>query len=139
MLDPTSKRPWLGLWSDKNSGKFLWRTTLPATGPGTFDYWPALLKHRRSLPTKNLLVLTGPGPFSATRAAVNIANALGYAWDIPVIGVHGPATLVQIKGLLSDLSQTKIAPHFDLERRALPFWPKPVQLGRKKVRKIKQK
>lgn len=79
-----------------------------------------------------ILVFTGPGSFSATRAAVNIANALAYAWDVPVVGVHGPASSKQLTELLRELDQTKIAPHFNVKRRALPYYPKPVQLGRRK-------
>ncbi|MFO0702361.1 MAG: hypothetical protein U0514_00545 [Candidatus Andersenbacteria bacterium] len=138
VLDPTSARAWVGLWSapahraGNARARFLWRTSAPASGPGAVNFWPPLLKHRRALPPDRILVLDGPGPFSATRAAVNIANALAYAWNIPVIGVHGPATAAELAELLRDLDQTKIAPRFEIERRALPFWPKRVQLGRQK-------
>jgi tRNA A37 threonylcarbamoyladenosine modification protein TsaB len=36
-----------------------------------------------------IVVASGPGPFSALRAAASIANAMGYALDIPVVGIIG--------------------------------------------------
>jgi len=135
VIDPTSERAWLGQWSRK--GRFLWRTTLKSSGPGAFNFWPPLLKQKTTLhrkPPDRILVFTGPGPFSATRAAVNIANALGYAWNVPVVGVHGPANLTAVKQLLCELDQTFVPPRFEIAHRALPYHPKPVQLGRRKKR-----
>lgn len=34
-----------------------------------------------------VVVVRGPGPFTAIRAALVTANMLGWIWDIPVIGV----------------------------------------------------
>lgn len=34
-----------------------------------------------------IVVVNGPGDFSALRIGVSTANALAYAWDIPVAGV----------------------------------------------------
>jgi len=94
-----------------------------------------VLKNRaRSMPPNRILVLTGPGSFSATRAAVNIANALGYTWHVPVVGVHGPATLPELRTLLSDLDRTHVPDGFEIEHRALPFYPKPVELGRRSTK-----
>lgn len=86
------------------------------------------------MPPNRILVLTGPGSFSATRAAVNIANALGYTWHVPVVGVHGPATLPELRTLLSDLDRTHVPDGFEIEHRALPFYPKPVELGRRSTK-----
>ena len=36
---------------------------------------------------QNIFVVNGPGGFSATRIGVATANALGYALEIPVVGV----------------------------------------------------
>lgn len=36
----------------------------------------------------NIVVVTGPGRFSGIRHGVTIANTLGFAWDISVIGVE---------------------------------------------------
>lgn len=35
-----------------------------------------------------IIVVSGPGDFSAVRIGISIANALGYAWNIPVKGVE---------------------------------------------------
>lgn len=34
-----------------------------------------------------IIVITGPGRFSGIRHGVTIANTLGFAWNVPVIGV----------------------------------------------------
>lgn len=36
-----------------------------------------------------IIVATGPGPYSSLRAGVAVANSLGYALKIPVVGVSG--------------------------------------------------
>jgi len=49
--------------------------------------------------TNNLtgvIVATGPGPFSSLRAGVSVANALGFALKIPVVGLSGVLTLRQL-------------------------------------------
>jgi len=43
-----------------------------------------------------IVVATGPGPFSALRSAVAVANALGYVWQIPAVGVPGTRTMTQL-------------------------------------------
>jgi tRNA threonylcarbamoyl adenosine modification protein YeaZ len=37
---------------------------------------------------QNIFVVNGPGGFSATRIGVATANALGYALEIPVVGIE---------------------------------------------------
>lgn len=37
---------------------------------------------------KEIIVISGPGDFSAVRIGISIANALGYAWNVPVKGVE---------------------------------------------------
>lgn len=34
-----------------------------------------------------ILVVRGPGPFTAVRAALVVMNTLGWLWDVPVIGI----------------------------------------------------
>lgn len=34
-----------------------------------------------------IVVVKGPGPFTATRIGVTVANALGYALEIPIVGI----------------------------------------------------
>lgn len=46
-----------------------------------------LKKHKKTLSdVKSVEVNTGPGSFTGTRVGVSIANALGFALDIPVNG-----------------------------------------------------
>jgi len=42
--------------------------------------------NRRKL--KEIIVISGPGDFSAVRIGISIANALAYAWNVPVKGVE---------------------------------------------------
>jgi tRNA A37 threonylcarbamoyladenosine modification protein TsaB len=47
-----------------------------------------LVKHKASVKKLRAVgVVTGPGRFSAVRLSVAIANALAFAWQIPVVGV----------------------------------------------------
>jgi tRNA threonylcarbamoyladenosine biosynthesis protein TsaB len=48
-----------------------------------------------------IVVATGPGSYTGTRAGVAIANALAWAWDIPVVGVgtHKAKTIEAIIAL----------------------------------------
>ncbi|MBI5405141.1 MAG: hypothetical protein HY976_02845 [Candidatus Kerfeldbacteria bacterium] len=43
-----------------------------------------------------IFVATGPGPFSAIRSGVSVANALGLALSVPVVGVAGALTMSQL-------------------------------------------
>jgi tRNA threonylcarbamoyl adenosine modification protein YeaZ len=47
-----------------------------------------LLKKAKVKPKSldSIVVVKGPGPFTATRIGVTVANALGYAMGIPIIG-----------------------------------------------------
>ncbi len=54
----------------------------------------ALLKRGATInQLTGIVVAIGPGPFSALRAAVSIANAFGYALHIPVVGIVGDMDL----------------------------------------------
>lgn len=56
-----------------------------------------LKKHARRVPGATaVIVATGPGPFSAIRSGVSVANAFGLALSIPVVGVAGALTMPQL-------------------------------------------
>lgn len=40
-----------------------------------------------------VVVVTGPGSFTACRVSTTIGNGLGFAWSVPVIGIENPAYL----------------------------------------------
>jgi len=44
-------------------------------------------KVHRTLDLKGIVVVNGPGPFTALRIGVATANALGYCFKIPVVGI----------------------------------------------------
>jgi len=35
----------------------------------------------------NIVIVNGPGPFTATRIGVTVGNTLAYAWQVPVVGI----------------------------------------------------
>jgi len=37
---------------------------------------------------EEIIVVSGPGDFSAVRIGISIANALGHAWNVPVKGIE---------------------------------------------------
>jgi tRNA A37 threonylcarbamoyladenosine modification protein TsaB len=121
VLDPTVRSPIVSFYVSASGkrAKKVWQQTVSVAGPGHVSYWPILLSKQKSLPPDRILVITGPGPFTATRAAVNIANAFGYAWDRPVLGAS--AAEVKKRGLANILKQSMPAT-FDLRKRALPFY-----------------
>jgi hypothetical protein len=134
VLDPSADSPWVGLYEHSGAGtrgRFVWRTALERGRPGEVSYWPVLLKHKKTLKPGRILVITGPGPFTATRAAVNIANALGFVWDVPVVSTKKIPNLVS---LLTSLGQTKGG--FSTKKRALPYYQTPVRIGKAKPRRL---
>lgn len=40
-----------------------------------------------------VIVVTGPGSFTASRVSTTLANGLGFAWDVPVVGMENPEHL----------------------------------------------
>lgn len=91
--------------------------------PGQFNYWQILINKKKYFPVQKILVVTGPGSFTGVRTAVNIANAFGYAWNIPVLGVSWKTLekfkLSLIQYLITQNSQQKT---FKLKDRAVPFY-----------------
>lgn len=65
-----------------------------------------------------IVVAIGPGPFSALRSAAAIANALGYAQKIPVVGIKGEHSLRELavlgkkKMMKTAKVGTIIVPHY---------------------------
>jgi hypothetical protein len=95
----------------------------PAIGSGERDN---LLCHVDKLLTRNksplidltaIVVVRGPGSFTATRVGVTVANALGLALNVPVYGVKQPtqpdlAKLIA-KVLKLSPSRESIRPYYD--------------------------
>jgi hypothetical protein len=113
-------KPWLGL---HDGSKWRWRKTLSTYKPGQVNFWKLLTPYRRQLPPDAIVVVTSPGPFSASRASVSIANALAFAWDIPVVSASiedlrrtSPALLVEQAGA----APGKKGKGFSVTHRALP-------------------
>ena len=144
MFDPTARRPWIGLYEHKKlrtgkyAGKYLWKIFVSGVRPGHVNFWGALTSKRRSLPARRILVVTGPGPFTGTRAAVNIANGLGYTWNVPVYGVSARVNLEKPQKIiyasqkilkkLREISTQKPR-GFSMPNRALPYYVKPAHIG----------
>gem|GEM_PF-4526315 len=109
---PQKPAPWIGLYG---GSKWRWRKNLSAYSPGRVNFWKLLVPYKRQLPPDAIVVVTSPGPFSASRASVSIANALAFAWDIPVVGV----TIEDLRRTSPNLlvAQKK---GFSVQKRALP-------------------
>ncbi|HUT21988.1 MAG TPA: hypothetical protein VMX18_01110 [Candidatus Bipolaricaulota bacterium] len=52
---------------------------------------------------KEMIVVSGPGDFSAVRIGISIANALGYAWNLPVKGIELEKKYKTEKSKLADV------------------------------------
>lgn len=62
-----------------------------------------------------VIVVSGPGSFTASRVSTTMANGLGFAWNIPVIGIENPHHLL-LKNLdLSaiEASMSYVMPTYD--------------------------
>jgi tRNA threonylcarbamoyladenosine biosynthesis protein TsaB len=57
-------------------------------------------------------VVTGPGPFSRVRTGVVTANTLGYALNIPVVGIKKTQEL-DFKAVLKDKGQKSVEVFYD--------------------------
>lgn len=42
---------------------------------------------------EGVIVVTGPGSFTASRVSTTIANGLGFSLDVPVVGIENPQYL----------------------------------------------
>ncbi|MFH1712773.1 MAG: hypothetical protein ABH896_01105 [Candidatus Jacksonbacteria bacterium] len=72
---------------------------------------------------KGIIVIKGPrGRFSAIRTGVVCANALGFAWDIPVLGIRQGEN---VKIALQRISKFK-----NFTKPAMPVYEKEPNLGR---------
>ena len=69
---------------------------------------------------ESILVVTGPGSFTASRVSTTIANGLGFAWNIPVVGTENPAHVP-----ISDLD---LAVHETFLHYARPTYDRPPEI-----------
>ncbi|MFH0819751.1 MAG: hypothetical protein V1892_01835 [bacterium] len=48
-----------------------------------------ILRQQKKLPTEiqGIIVITGPGPYTALRVSLSIGNSLAYGLEIPIVGV----------------------------------------------------
>ena len=67
-----------------------------------------------------IIVVTGPGSFTASRVSTTLANGLGFAWNVPVVGKENSAHL-PLKNL--DLSALKTP-----EGYATPTYDRPPEI-----------
>ena len=70
-----------------------------------------ILKNKKPL---GIIIVNGPGAFSALRIGVATANALAFAWDIKVIGIENQQNLdaVYSLGILKILKSKKSKRNF---------------------------
>lgn len=70
-----------------------------------------ILKQNKLLPNdiKGIAVTTGPGPFTAIRVSLSIANGLAYGLKIPIIGIvkQGDSVEKMIKSSLNRFKKAK--------------------------------
>lgn len=64
---------------------------------------------------ETIIVVTGPGSFTASRVSTTLANGLGFAWNVPVIGVENPLflPLKNIDELAHKASMNYATPTYD--------------------------
>lgn len=76
---------------------------------------------------RGIVVASGPGPFSALRTACALANAIGFALRIPVVGVRGALTMKQLaeQGMMK-LQRAKLGVS------VVPFYGKPPNITKAK-------
>jgi hypothetical protein len=88
-------------------------------------------KLTRSESIKGIIVIKGPkGRFSAIRAGVICANALGFAWNVPVIGIESTG---DIKGAIKKINKAKT-----FKKPVMPVYP-PKKLFRRVYEKERAK
>lgn len=67
-----------------------------------------------------IVVVTGPGSFTASRVSTTMANALGFARNIPVYGVENPTHLT-----IQELSSFE---RVSIQKSAVPFYDRPPEI-----------
>ncbi len=112
--------------------KIIAKHLIERLSPSQVDYWPALKRVKKYFPADKILVITGPGSFSFTRTAVNVANTLGFGWDVPVISLdRKPGSrfekmeLSKILQIVLSSAKTITQKKFVPTKRALPFYSAP--------------
>lgn len=64
-------------------------------------------------PLSTILVCTGPGSFTGVRIGVTLAQALGYAWNIPVVAIKKEAAPKNLKNLTNLKAGRKITVEYN--------------------------
>jgi tRNA threonylcarbamoyl adenosine modification protein YeaZ len=62
---------------------------------------------------EKLAVIVGPGHFSRIRTGVVTANALGFALNVPIVGVKKTTHPVNLSNLLNQPGQIQVKPFYD--------------------------
>lgn len=62
-----------------------------------------------------LIVVTGPGSFTASRVSTTIANTMAFAGSVPVVGVANPdrLSLSELAATISTQGQAYVEPSYD--------------------------
>ena len=85
---------------------------------------------------KGIIIVQGPGAFSALRIGISTANALAYSLNIPIapirlkeIGDHLKDSLDLEKAFLNGLKKLKNKTKFDLKKVVKPFYGAEPNIG----------
>ena len=91
-------------------------------------------KNKKSLnDLKGIAVITGPGPFTALRVGITIANAMAFALEIPIIGIKAEE-FKNTKELI-ELSFNKFK-KIKSKKIIVPFYGKELNITTKQMDKI---
>lgn len=88
---------------------------------GLLQHHPNPSSKRRGL--QGIAVVKGPGSFTSLRVGISTANALAYAWGVPVAGVNPNYSLNKIEALFKKkhpkivLPKYGSAPHITLAKQ----------------------
>ncbi|MBI4256985.1 hypothetical protein HY733_03890 [Candidatus Uhrbacteria bacterium] len=99
------------------SGKLIQERTSETSPEGyllnlhqTLEAWSVSLEQ-----IKSILVVTGPGSFTASRVSTTIANAIAFSRNIPIMGVENSShrSLTELLMSLPEMGSTHVAPTYD--------------------------
>lgn len=86
-----------------------------------------------------IIVASGPGGFTAVRSGVVVANALGFAFGVPVMGVEG--AFAQVEDMLVSNRFTRALTHIKRTRKptqARPAYGAQPNISKAKHKKVQQ-
>ena len=78
----------------------------------TLGYIDGVLKERDGRALERIVVATGPGAFTGVRVGVALAQGLGMAWGVPVVGVATaeiPDDLIRLNDMHAGDTQIRYA------------------------------